>query len=1072
MNISAIFIERPIATTLVMAALLVGGIVGYFLLPVAALPNVDYPTIAVSATLAGADPVTMASSVAQPLERQFAQIPGVNQITSTNVLGSTLITLQFDLSRNIDGAAGDVQQAINAAQGYLPKNLPSPPTYKKVNPADRPVLILGLTTDNMPLNQLDQYADLNLSQRISSFTGVGQVAIFGQQKFAPTIMVNPMALASRGIGLDDLANAVTNNTANLPVGSLQGPHQSLQIAANGQLFSPKAIAQSVVVYRNGAPVRIGDVAKVIAGVESPLQASWVGAKRGEMIGIWRAPGANTIDLVNQIIAALPSLEAGIPPSVHVSIISDASLPIQESFADVKLTLMGTIFLVVIVIFVFLRTFWATVIPAITVPLSLVGTFAVMYLFGYSLDNLSLMALTLAVGLVVDDAIVMLENVFRHLEEGKDRKTAAFDGSQEIGFTIVSITVSLIAVFIPLLFMGGIVGRLFKEFGVTVTVAVVLSAFIALTLSPMMASLVLKNPHAVRHGRIYEASERAFEAIIRGYERILKLSLRYRRGVMVLNIALIGLAGWLFIIMPKGFFPQEDTGLLFGATQADQDISFGGMAERQEAAAKVILADPAVARLGSFIGGTSSTGMNTGRMFIVLKPYDERGATADQVIARLRPKLAAVPGVVTYLQSIQNIRVGARLTSTQYQYTLQDTDLKELNEWAPRVLAKLQSIKDLQDVASDQLTGSLQLAIDINRDAAARLGVNVTTIEQTLYDAFGQPFVTQLYASLNTYHVLMEVLPQYQEDASALSRLYVHGATGKMIPISQFASFKHVPTAISVNHQGQFPSVTLSFNLAPNASLGTAVEEIQQAERTMGLPPTLQTSFQGTASEFQNSLSTQPLLIAAALFAVYIVLGILYESFIHPFTIILSLPSATVGALAFLDIFHFDVTMMAIIGIVMLIGIVKKNAIMMIDFALQRERGEGKSPEESIYEAAILRFRPIMMTTMAALLGTLPIAIGIGAGADLRQPLGVAVVGGLIVSQALTLFTIPVTYLYMDRLNAFVTGRLQRKEKARVEPPSGDGGILKMSGHADAAARAGSAWPGFPDATGRTSRVNG
>ena len=1032
MNISAIFVERPIATALLMAALLVGGAIGYNLLPVAALPTVDFPTISVSASLPGADPDTMASSVAQPLERQFADLPGVTQITSTSVLGSTSITLQFDLSRNIDGAAGDVQQAINAAQGYLPKNLPNPPSYKKVNPSDQPILILGLTSQTMPLTQLDQYADLNLAQRVSTLTGVGQVSIFGEQKFAPTIMINPLALASRGVGFDDVANAVTSNTADLPVGTLQGPQQSYQIGTNGQIFSPKALAESVVVYRNGAPVRVGDIAKVVSGVESPLQASWIGTERGEMIGIWRQPGANTIDLVDQIKAQLPILQAGIPPSVKLSIVSDRSTSIRQSFADIKLTLMGTISLVIVVIFIFLRNVWATLIPAVTVPLSLVGTFGVMYMLGYSLDNLSLMALTLAVGLVVDDAIVMMENIFRHMEQGKDRKTAALDGSKEISFTIVSITVSLVAVFIPLLFMGGIVGRLFREFGVTVTIAVVLSALIALTLSPMMASLVLKNPREVRHNRVYEASERAFAAVIHGYERILKSSLRHRGMVMLLNVALIGVSAWLFIVMPKGFFPQEDTGLIFAFTQADQDVSFEGMAERQQAAAKVILADPAVATFGSLIGGGSSSGTNTGRMFIVLKGLHERSATADQVIARLRPKLYAVPGISTFLQSIQNIQVGGRLARTQYQYTLQDTDLDELNQWAPKMLAKLQSVKGLQDVASDQQTGSPQLMIDINRDAAARLGVNVTTIEQTLYDAFGQPFVTQLYAPLNTYHVIMEVEPEYQQDVSALSRLYVHGAAGKMIPISQFATLKQVPATLSVNHQGQFPAVTLSFNLAPNMSLGGAVQAIQQAEQDLGKPPTLQTSFQGTASEFQKSLSTQPLLIAAALFAVYIVLGVLYESFIHPFTILLSLPSATVGALVALRLFNFDLTMMAIIGLIMLIGIVKKNAIMMIDFALQRERGDGKSPEDSIYEAAVLRFRPIMMTTMSALLGTLPIAIGIGAGSDLRQPLGVAVVGGLIVSQALTLFTTPVTYLYMDRFSAFAARHLRRKREASLQ----------------------------------------
>jgi multidrug efflux pump subunit AcrB len=759
MNISATFIERPIATTLLMTALLVGGIIGYNLLPVAALPTVDFPTIAVSASLSGADPETMASSVAQPLERQFADLPGVNQITSTSVLGSTSITLQFDLSRNIDGAAGDVQQAINAAQGYLPKNLPTPPTYKKVNPADQPILILGLTSDSMPLTQLDQYADLSLAQRVSTLTGVGQVSIFGEQKFAPTIMVNPLALAARGIGLDEVATAIISNTADLPVGTLQGPQQSYQIGANGQLFSPGAIAKSVVVYRNGAPVRVGDIAKVVGGVESPLQAAWVSGQRGEMIGIWRQPGANTIDLVDQIKAQLPQLQASIPPSVKLTIVSDRSTSIRQSFSDVKLTLIGTIILVVVMIFIFLRNLWATLIPAITVPLSLMGTFAVMYMFGYSLDNLSLMAVTLAVGLVVDDAIVMLENIFRHMEEGKDRHTASLDGSAEIGFTIVSITVSLIAVFIPLLFMGGIVGRLFREFGVTVTVAVVLSALIALTLSPMMAALVLKNPKDIKHNRIYEASERGFEAIVRGYERILKLSLSHQPFVMLLNVALIGVAAWLFVVMPKGFFPQEDTGLVFAFTQADQDISFQGMAERQEAAAKVVLDDPAVDTFGSLIGGTSSSGINTGRMFIVLKPLNKRDVTADQFIDRLRPKLAAVPGVSTFLQSIQNIQVGGRLARTQYQYTLQDTNLDELDQWAPQMLAKLKSIHGLQDVASDQQTGSPQLMIDIDRDAASRLGVNVTTIEQTLYDAFGQPFVTQLYAPLNTYHVVLEVAPQ-------------------------------------------------------------------------------------------------------------------------------------------------------------------------------------------------------------------------------------------------------------------------------------------------------------------------
>ncbi|WP_158810217.1 efflux RND transporter permease subunit [Beijerinckia sp. L45] len=1033
MNISAPFITRPVATVLIMVALLVGGLIGYNLLAIAALPSVDFPTLSVSAQLPGADPNTMASAVAQPLERQFAQIPGVNQITSASVLGTTNITLQFDLSRNIDGAAGDVQQAINAAQGFLPKNLPTPPTFRKVNPADQPVIILGLTSEAMPLTQLDQFADLNIAQRISTLAGVGQVSIIGEQKYAPTIQINPLSLAARGIGLDDIAAAVTSTTANLPVGTLQGPGQSYQIATNGQLFLPTQITKAIVTYRNGAPVRLGDVAKVVAGVDSPLQASWVGTQRGEMIAIWRQPGANTLDLVDTLKAMIPTLQAGIPPSIKLSVVSDRSISIRDSFTDVKITLMGTIVLVIIVIFVFLRELWATIIPALTVPLSLVGTFAVMYGFGYSLDNLSLMALTLAVGLVVDDAIVMLENIFRHLEMGKDKITAAIDGSKEIGFTIVSITISLIAVFIPLLFMGGIVGRLFREFGVVVTMAIVISAMIALTLSPMMAALVLKNPHDAKHGRLYQLSERGFESMVTGYERILKLSLRHRAPVMLLNLALIGVSGYFFVTMPKGFFPQEDTGMLSGFTQADQDISFDAMKNRQESALAVIKADPDVLAVGSSTGGNSSPGFNTGRMFIQLKPVGERSKTADQIIQRLRVKLLEVPGIVTYLQSVQNIQLGGRLSRTQYQYTLQDTDINELNDWAPKMLAKLKASKLLQDVASDQQTGSPTLMLNIDRDAANRLGVNIATIQQTLSDAYGQSYVTQIYAPLNTYHVVIEVEPRFQQDASALTQLYVHGAGGAMIPISQFATLKPVPGTIAVNHQGQFPAVTLSFNLAPNVALGDAVTAIQDVEASMEKPATLQTSFQGTASEFQKSLASQPLLIAAALFAVYVILGILYESFIHPFTILLSLPSASVGALLSLKLFGFDLSMMAIIGLIMLIGIVKKNAIMMIDFALQRERNDGLSPEDSIYEACVLRFRPIMMTTMAALLGTLPIAIGYGAGADLRQPLGIAVVGGLIVSQALTLFTTPVTYLYMDQFSQFLARR--RNKKPVVHEPA-------------------------------------
>jgi len=1018
-NISEPFIRRPIATALLMAALLVGGIIGYNLLAVAALPTVDFPTLQVTATLPGASPEIMASSVAQPLERQFADLPGVNQITSTSVQGTTSIALQFDLSRNIDGAASDVQSAINSASGLLPKNLPNPPTYKKVNPADQPVLILGLTSDAMTLHQLDQYADLNIAQRISMLPDVGQVVIFGEQKYAPTVQVNPGALASRGLGLDDVYNAINNGTVELPIGTLQGSQQAYQIAANSQLLQVQQLSQVIVAYRNGHPVRVSDIGRVVDGSDTPLQLDWVNNHIGEMIGIWRAPGSNTLALVDRIKGMLPTLEAGIPPSVKMTMVSDRSLSISASFADVKTTLMFTIVLVVIVIFVFLRSLWATVIPSITVPLSLVGSFAVLYLFGYSLDNLSLMALTLAVGLVVDDAVVMLENIFRYMEQGDDALTAALKGSAEIGFTIVSITVSLIAVFIPLLFMGGIVGRLFREFAVTVTAAIILSALIALTLSPMMAALFLKDPRQVEHGRLYQWSERAFEYFFEGYGRLLKRVLRWRFWVMMVNLALIAVTALLIVWIPKGFFPNEDTGMIFGFTQASPDVSFMGMADFQQRAAAVILRDPAVLTVGSAIGGGASSGLNTGRMFISLKPQSERD-NIQTVIQRLRPQLAKVPGITTYLQPVVSISIGGRLSRTQYQYTLQDIDMQELYQWAPKVEDKLKAIPGLQDVASDLEATSPEMMIEIDRDTASRLGINPNSIETALYDAYGQRYVTQIYAPLNTYHVVMEVAPQYQEDSSALSRIYVHG-TGGLVPMSEFARMVPKTTTIAVNHQGQFPAVTISFNLAPNASLGQAVDQINQVAQQIGLPQTVQTSFQGTASAFQSSLSTQPLLIAAAIFAVYVVLGILYESFIHPITILMSLPPASVGALLCLMIFGFDLSVIAIIGLIMLIGIVKKNAIMMIDFALERRRHEGKSAEEAIYEAATLRFRPIMMTTMAAIFGTLPIALAIGAGGELRQPLGIAVVGGLVVSQALTLFTIPVTYLYMERFSDWIAG---------------------------------------------------
>jgi hydrophobe/amphiphile efflux-1 (HAE1) family protein len=1022
MNISEPFIRRPIATALLMAALFVGGIIGYNLLPVAALPNVDFPTITVTASLPGASPEIMAASVAQPLERQFVNLQGITQITSNNIEGTSVIALQFDLSRDIDGAAGDVQAAINAASGLLPKLLPNPPTYKKVNPADVPVFILGLTSDVMSLPEMDQYADLNLAQRISLLPGISQVVIFGEQKYAPTVQLNPTAAAARGIGIDDVETAIANNTVEQPVGALQGADQSYQIGANGQLLRTDALGRVIVAYRNGAPVRINDIGRVVVGSDVPLQLDWVNNHPGEMIGIWRQLGSNTLDVVDSVKKMLPQFEAGMPPSIKVSVVSDRSLSISASFRDVKLTLIFTVVLVVLVIFLFLRSFWATVIPGITVPLSLLGTFPILYFLGDSLDNLSLMGLTLAVGLVVDDAVVMLENIYRYLEQGDSALTSALKGAGEIGFTIVSITISLIAVFIPVLFMGGIVGRLFREFGVTVSVAIVLSAAIALTLSPMMAALFLVDPRRVKHGRLYQWTERMFQHIVHGYERSLRAVLRFRKWTMLFNLALIALTGWLIINIPKGFIPEEDTGIIFGYTQASADVSFKGLAGLQQEAAAVIMHDPDVLTVGSAIGGGASSGNNTGRMYITLKPLGKRKVAEGQVIERLRPKLAQVPGIKTYLQPLETIRVGGRLTATEYQYTLQDIDLGELQRWAPKVESKLKTIPGIEDVASDLQLQSPQLQIDINRDLASRLGVNPNSIEATLYDAFGQRYVTEVYGNLNTYHVLLELEPQYQNDISALSRIYVHGSGGQLVPVSQFAQLVQTTTAVSVNHQGQFPSATLSFNLAPGTSLGQAVDEIEHATATMGMPKTVQTSFQGTAQAFQSSLVTEPYLIAAAIFAVYIVLGVLYESFIHPITILMSLPPAGVGALLALQMLGFSFSIVAIIGIIMLIGIVKKNAILMIDFAIERRRHEHRSAEEAIVEASILRFRPIMMTTMAAMFGILPIALGVGAGASLRQPLGIAVVGGLVVSQALTLFTIPVTYIYMDRVAEWLGGR--------------------------------------------------
>jgi hydrophobe/amphiphile efflux-1 (HAE1) family protein len=831
--------------------------------------------------------------------------------------------------------------------------------------------------------------------------------------------------------MDDVATAIGNNTVELPVGTLQGPQQAYQIGANSQILQVNQLGRVIVAYRNGAPVRIQDLGRVIEGSDIPLQLDWVNDHVGEMIGIWRQPGSNALQLVERIKTMLPHLQASLPPSIKLIMVSDRSLSISASFADVQLTLVLTIILVVLVVFVFLRSFWVTVIPSITVPLSLAGTFAVMYLCGYSLDNLSLMGLSLATGLVVDDAIVMLENIYRYLERGNDPLTAALKGAGEIGFTVVSITISLIAVFIPLLFMGGLVGRLFREFAVTVTVAIVLSALIALTLSPTLAALFLRDPRSEQHGRLYQWSERTFQSLSRGYQRSLKTVLRFRAWVMLFNLALIVLTGWLIVTIPKGFFPDEDTGAIFGFTEASPDVSFMGMADLQQRVGAAILKDPDIATIGSAIGGGASSGMNTGRLFITLKPWNERTSTEAAIIQRLRPQLAEVPGIMTYLQPVQSIQVGGRLSRTQYQYTLQGTDFDELLQWAPKVEDELKRLPSLQDVASDLEQSNPQLMVRINRDLASRLGVNPSVIESTLYDAFGQRYVTQIYGSLNTYHAVLEVAPEFQADASALSRLYVRGSGNSLIPISEFAEMVPTTTMVSVNHQSQFPAVTLSFNLAPGTSLGDAVNAINQTTQQMGLPRTIETTFQGSAQVFRSSLRTQPMLTAAAILSVYVVLGILYESFIHPITILMSLPPASVGALIFLWLFGFDLSVMAIIGLIMLIGIVKKNAIMMIDFALERLREKHKTAEDAIFEAATLRFRPIMMTTMAALLGSLPIAIGVGAGSEFRRPLGVAVVGGLAVSQVLTLYTIPVTYLYMERFSDWL-GRIGRRSRRQSD----------------------------------------
>jgi hydrophobe/amphiphile efflux-1 (HAE1) family protein len=1021
MNISEPFIRRPIATSLLMGALALVGIVAFPLLPVAPLPQVDFPTIQVQAQLAGASPDTMASTVASPLERQFGQISGVTQLTSTSVLGSTSITLQFDLNRNVDAAAQDVQAAITAAGRQLPTTLTSPPTYRKVNPADAPILILAAHSDTMPLTTVDDFADTVVAQQISQITGVAQVIIGGEQKPAIRVQVDPAKLETRGLTLEDVRGVLAVANSDASKGSINGVRQSFTIAANDQLVKAQDYDNVIIAYRNGAPIRVRDVGQAVAGPQDVTIAALSGDQPAVILLVFKQPGANVIDTVDQIKAAMPGLAAVIPPGMHLDTLVDRTQTIRASVQDVEFTLMLTICLVVMVILVFLRNFWATLIPSVTVPLALLGATAVMYLLGFSLDNLSLMALTLAVGFVVDDAIVVVENIYRHIEEGTPAMQAALKGASEIGFTVVSISISLIAVFIPLLLMGGIIGRLFREFALTVTAAIIVSVVVSLTLTPMLCSRFL-HKQSDQHGRVFRAIEWGFETLIGGYRRVLDVVLRHQPLTLMVFLATMAVTAVLFVMIPKGFFPIQDTGLIQGLSEAAQDVSPDEMKRLQRELSQVIARDPDVASFGSFFGSGSGNTLNTGRFFIGLKPRDERTSTALQVINRLRPQLAKVQGANLFLQPSQDITVGGKISRGQFQYTLQDASLEELNTWAPRMLAKLKTLPELADVSTDQQGNAPQLQVTINRDAAARFGIQPQAIDDTLDDAFGQRQVGQYFTQTNSYFIVLEALPDLQQSAAGLDNIYVKApGSGQLVPLSTLVNIDTSHTgSLSVSHQGQFPAVTLSFNLQPNVALGQAVAAVQTAEAEIGKPASVIGSFQGNAQAFQSSLSSEPILIVAALLVVYVILGVLYESYVHPLTILSTLPSAGVGALLALWAGGFDLSVIGIIGIILLIGIVKKNGIMLVDFAITRER-EGVEPQAAIREACLLRFRPIMMTTMATLLSGLPLMLGSGSGSELRQPLGYAMVGGLVLSQMLTLFTTPVVYLYLDRLQNWLRG---------------------------------------------------
>ncbi len=1059
MSPSRPFILRPVATTLLMVGILLVGFVAYRQLPVSALPQVDYPTIQVQTFYPGASPDVMASSVTAPLERQFGQVPGLNQMTSTSSYGSSIITLQFDLDLNIDVAEQEVQASINGASNLLPQGLPNPPIYSKINPADAPILTLAITSNSLPLSKVEDLTDTTLAQKISQLTGVGLVSISGGQRPAVRIQANPTALASYGLSLEDLRTALTQANVDQAKGTFDGAHQAYTIGANDQLISSDSYRPLIVAYRNGAPVRLTDVATVLDGVENVQQAAWANQTPAVILNIQRQPGANIIAVVDRVKKLLPQLQAALPTAVRVEILTDRTTTIRASVADVQFSLMLTIVLVVLVIFLFLRSVRATIIPSFAVPLSIVGTFGVMYLLGYSLNNLSLMALTISTGFVVDDAIVMIENISRYIEEGESPLQAALKGSEQIGFTILSLTVSLIAVLIPLLFMGDIVGRLFREFAVTLAVTIIVSAFVSLTLTPMMSAKLLRHQKEEDQSWFYRKSEHVFNSVIAFYGRTLKFVLRFRTTTLVITAATLVGTILLYIYVPKGFFPVQDTGVILGVSEGPQDVSFAAMVSRQRALADVILKDPAVESLSSFIGidGINTT-LNSGRIQINLKPLGQRRISASDVIRRLQPALAKVDGISLFMQPVQDLTVEDRVSRTQFQYSLEDVDAKELAYWVPRFMDKLKALPELSDVASDQQNQGLLAVLTIDRDTASRLGILPADIDNTLYDAFGQRLVSTIFTQLNQYHVVLEVDPQFQQNPENLKNIYVHSSSGQapssgsgtsitatttastsapttQVPLSAFTRFEPSSTALTINHQGQFPVVTLSFNLAPNAALGDAVNAINKVKDEIGVPPSIQATFQGTAAAFLRSLSNEPILILAALVTVYIVLGVLYESYIHPITILSTLPSAGVGAILALLLCHSEFSIVALIGIILLIGIVKKNAIMMIDFALEAERKEGKAPLDAIYEACLLRFRPIMMTTMAALLGGLPLALGTGVGSELRRPLGITIVGGLILSQILTLYTTPVVYLAFD----WIAHRFQFHIGNPIEDPAGAAG---------------------------------